>query len=111
MKLAPGNPIAMYNLGSEEVDNGQEGAAIPLLQQVVKIYDQASGADYYLSRALAAQGKSDEAASELQRATTLNGEMQQRTWYELSHVYRHIGKTAEAHAAVQKYEALKQAEA
>jgi predicted Zn-dependent protease len=77
---------------------------------VVKIYDQASGADYYLSRALAAQGKSDEAASELQRATTLNGEMQQRTWYELSQVYRHIGKTAEAHAAVQKYEALNQAE-
>jgi tetratricopeptide (TPR) repeat protein len=109
VKLTPGNPIAMYNLGSAEVDNGQESAAIPLLQQVVKIYGHPSGADYYLGRALAAQGNYEEAASELQRATTLNGEMQQRAWYELSQAYRHMGKTAEAHAAVQRFEALKQA--
>lgn len=109
LKLTPGNPIAMYNLGSAEVDSGQEAAAIPLLKEVVQIYDRPSGADYYLGRALAAQGKYEEAASALQRATTLNGEMQQRAWYELSQAYRHIGKTAESQAAVKKYEALKQA--
>lgn len=101
LKLTPGNPIAMYNLGSAEADNGQEANAIPLLKEVVRMYDQPSGADYYLGHALTAQGKYEEAASELQRATTLNREMQQRAWYELSQAYRHSGKTAEAHAAVQ----------
>jgi tetratricopeptide (TPR) repeat protein len=109
LKLTPGNPIAMYNLGSAQVDSGQEEVAIPLLQQVVKIYEQPSGADYYLGRALAQQGKYEEAVAELQRATILNGEVQQRAWYELSQAYRHLGKTTESRAAVQKFEALKQA--
>jgi hypothetical protein len=74
-----------------------------------EIYDQPSGADYYLGCALAEQGKYEEAAVELQRAKTLNGEMQQRAWYELSQAYRHFGKPAKSHAGVQKFEALKQA--
>ena len=59
-------------LGSAEVDSGQEQAAIPLLQEVVPVYDQPSAADYYLGRALAAEGKYEEAAKEFQRATTLD---------------------------------------
>lgn len=109
LKLAPGNPIAMYNLGSAEVDSGQEAAALPLLQQVVKIYGHPTGADYYLARALAAEGKEDEAVTEFKRATTLDGEMQRRAWYQLSQIYRRLGKTAEARAAALEYEQLKQA--
>ena len=33
LRLTPGNPIAMYNLGSAQVDSGQEQAALPLLQE------------------------------------------------------------------------------
>ena len=109
LKLTPGNPIAMYNLGSAQVDSGQEQAALPLLQQVVKIYNHPTGADYYLGRALVAAGKNDEAVLAFQRATTLNGEMQRRAWYQLSQIYRHMGQTAEARAAAVKYEQLKQA--
>ena len=109
LRLTPGNPIAMYNLGSAQVDNGQEQAALPLLQQVVKIYNHPTGADYYLGRALVAAGKNDEAVLAFQRATTLNGEMQRRAWYQLSQIYRHMGKTADARAAAVKYEQLKQA--
>jgi Flp pilus assembly protein TadD len=109
LKLTPGNPIAMYNLGSAQVDSGQEQAAIPLLQEVVHVYNQPTAADYYLGRALAAEGKNEEAAKEFQRATLLTGEMQQRAWYELSQTYRNLGKAEEARAAVRKYQALKQA--
>jgi Flp pilus assembly protein TadD len=109
LKLTPGNPIAMYNLGSAQVDSGQERAALPLLQEVVKIYNHPTGADYYLGRALAAEGKTDEAVLAFQRATTLDGEMQRRAWYQLSQTYRQLGKTTEARAAAQKYEQLKQA--
>ncbi|QNI30476.1 tetratricopeptide repeat protein [Alloacidobacterium dinghuense] len=108
LRLTPGNPIAMYNLGSAEVDSGQERTALPLLQEVVKIYRNPTGADYYLGRALVTQGQNEEAVKEFQRATAVTGEMQRRSWYELSQVYRHMGKTAEAHAAVQKYQELKE---
>lgn len=109
LRLTPGNPIAMYNLSSAQVDSGQEQAALPLLEEVVKIYNHPTGADYYLGRALAAKGRDDEAVVSFQRATMLDGEMQRRAWYQLSQIYRHLGKTAEARAAALKYEELKQA--
>jgi len=109
LKLSPGNPIAMYNLGSAQVDSGHEREALPLLQQVVKIYNHPTGADYYLGRALAAEGQDQEAVLAFQRATTLNGEMQRRAWYQLSQVYRHLGKAEEARAAAVKFEQLKKA--
>ena len=109
LKLTPGNPIAMYNLAGAEVDGGQEQAALPLLQEVVKIYNHPTGADYYLGRALAAEGKEEEAVLAFQRATTLDGEMQRRAWYQLSQTYRHLGKVEEARAAAAKYEQLKRA--
>ncbi len=109
LRLTPGNPIAMYNLGSAQVDSGQGSAAVPLLQEVVKIYNHPTGADYYLGRALAAEGKDDQAVQAFVRATQLQGEMQRQAWYALSQAYRRLGNTAEARAAVLKYEQLKQA--
>lgn len=108
LKLAPGNPIAMYNLASSEAENGQAEEALPLLERVVKIYDTPSQADYYLGRVLASQGKYREAAAEFTRATRLPGQIQLRSWYELSHIYRRLGESQKAHEAVAKYEALKQ---
>jgi tetratricopeptide (TPR) repeat protein len=109
LRLTPGNPIAMYNLGSAQVDSGQGSAAVPLLQQVVKIYNHPTGADYYLGRALAAEGKDDQAVQAFLRATQLQGEMQRQAWYALSQAYRRLGNTAEAQAAVLKYEQLRHA--
>lgn len=108
LKLAPGNPIAMYNLASSEAEAGQAQQALPLLEEVVKLYRVPSPADYYLGRVLASLGRYKEAAAEFQRATELNGEIQQRSWYELSHLYRRLGDQARARGAVLKYRALKQ---
>lgn len=108
LKLAPGNPIAMYNLASSEAEAGQAEEALPLLEQVVKLYRVPSQADYYLGRVLASVGRYKEAAAEFARATELSGEIQQRSWYELSHVYRRLGDEAKAREAVLKYQALKQ---
>jgi tetratricopeptide (TPR) repeat protein len=109
LRLTPGNPIAMYNLGSAQVDSGQGAAAVPLLEQVVKIYNHPTGADYYLGRALASQGKDDQAVQAFLRATQLQGEMQRQAWYALSQAYRRLGNTAEARASVLKYEQLRHA--
>ncbi|HLH33533.1 MAG TPA: tetratricopeptide repeat protein [Alloacidobacterium sp.] len=109
LELTPGNPVAMYNLGSIRVDRGEEATGVPLLQQVVKIYEKPTVADYYLGRGLAAQGKNDEAVSELQRAATIEGEVQRRALYELAQTYRKMGDTAKARATLTQYQQLRQA--
>jgi tetratricopeptide (TPR) repeat protein len=108
LALTPGNPTAMYNLASAEVENGQAQEAIPILEKVVKVYNVPTQADYYLGRALATEGHYDEAAREFQRATALTDEMQRRSYYELAQTYRHMGKTAEAHEAIATYQKLRQ---
>lgn len=108
LKLAPRNPIAMYNLGSAEVENGQPAAAAPLLEHVVSVYGKPTEADYYLGRAFAALGKYDRAAQEFSRAMQVDGQVQLRAWYELSQADRHLGKTQDARAAVLRYEALRE---
>jgi tetratricopeptide (TPR) repeat protein len=109
LELTPGNPVAMYNLGSVRIDRGEEEAGVPLLQQVVKIYGKPTVADYYLGRGLAAQGKNDEAVQELQRAATIEGEVQRRSLYELAQTYRKMGDTAKARATLTQYQELRQA--
>lgn len=108
LKLTPGNPIAMYNVASSEVENGQAQAALPLLERVVKVYNTPTLADYYLGRALAATGQYPKAATEFTRATQLSGVVQLRAWYQLSQVYRHMGQTAKARAAVLEFQKLKE---
>ncbi|HEV2462617.1 MAG TPA: tetratricopeptide repeat protein [Acidobacteriaceae bacterium] len=108
LKLAPGNPIAMYNLASSEAENGQPQDALPLLEQVVKMYQIPTQADYYLGRVLMTLGNFSEAAQEFNRSTQLSGEIQLRSWYELSHVYRRLGDNTKAHEAVVKYQELKE---
>lgn len=107
LKLSPGNPIAMYNLGSSLAENAQPKEAQPLLEQVVKLYQQPTQADYYLGRVYAAQGEFAKAAAAFGRATQVSGEIQQRSWYELSHIYRRLGQNEKAQAAVAKYQELK----
>ncbi|HET9088177.1 MAG TPA: tetratricopeptide repeat protein [Acidobacteriaceae bacterium] len=109
LQLTPGNPIAMYNLGSVRVDRGEEKAAVPLLQDVVRIYGMPTVANYYLGRALVAEGDYRQADAELQRATTVQGEVQRRAWYELGQLYRKMGRPADAHAALVKFQQLRQA--
>lgn len=108
LALTPGNPTAMYNLASAEVENGQSEDAIPILEKVVTVYNVPTQADYYLGRALANEGHYNEAAREFQRATALTDEMQRRSYYELSQTYRHMGKTTEAHEAIVTYQKLRQ---
>lgn len=109
LQITPGNPIAMYNLGSVQVDRGEEKSAVPLLQRVVKIYGMPTVADYYLGRGLVAEGDYRQAEAELQRATTAQGEVQQRAWYELGQLYRKMGRPADAHSALVRFQQLRQA--
>lgn len=109
LQLTPGNPIAMYNLGSVEIDRSEESSGVPLLEQVVKLYGKPTVADYYLGRGLAAEAKYAESAAELRRATGVQGEVQLRAWYELGQIYRKMDRADDAHNALLQYQQLRQA--
>lgn len=108
LELTPGNPIAMYNLASTRVDAGKAESSVGLLEQVVKLNAAPTVADYYLGRAYAAENKPEPAAAEFQRATTLGGETARQAWYGLGQVDKELGKTAEARAAVEKFQQMHQ---
>lgn len=108
LELTPGNPIAMYNLASTRVDAGQSAEAAGLLEQVVRLYGEPTVADYYLGRAYATEGKPQLAAAEYQKATNLGGETARQAWYGLGQVYKELGETSEARAAVEKFQQLHQ---
>ncbi|MFT4111933.1 tetratricopeptide repeat protein [Silvibacterium sp.] len=109
LELTPGNPVAMYNLGSIRVDRGEEKTGVPLLEQVVKLYGHPTVADYYLGRGLATEGENAQAEAALKRATQVEGEVQRRAWYELGQLYRKTNQPEQARAALEQYQSLRQA--
>lgn len=112
LELTPGNLIAMYDLGSTEVELGDAAAGIPLLETMLKTYQHAPVAEYYIGRALSVEGKDTEAAAWLERsaAEDSGGEVGKRSYYELARVYRKLQRTADAQKALVEYNRMREAQ-
>ena len=111
-ELAPGNPVAMYNLGSVQIERGEFEPAIPLLLRMNQVYPGSPVAEYYLGRGLAASGRDAEATTWLQRAATddHDGEIAKRSWFELARVYRRTKQADQAQHASAEYNRLREAQ-
>ena len=109
LQLSPGNPIAMYNLGSTEIGLGDATAGVPLVEAMLKIYRTSPVAEYYLGRGLATLGQDEEARAEFEKsiAEAPTGESAKRSWYELTRLYRKLGRTADAQQALAKYTSMR----
>ena len=112
LELTPGNLIAMYDLGSTEVELGETTVGIPLLQTMLKTYQHAPVAEYYVGRALAVEGKDAEAAGWLERSAAEDpaGEVGKRSNYELARVYRKLQRKEDADRALAAYDRMRQAQ-
>ena len=110
LELNPQNPIAMYNLGSTDVELGDHAAGVPLLQAMGERYRGAPVADYYLGRGLAGEGKDADAAAHLERSAEAapDSEIAKRSFYELARVYRKMQRTADAEKALAQYNRLRE---
>ncbi len=109
LDLSPGNPIAMYNLGSTEIGLGDAAAGVPLVQAMLEVYRTSPVAEYYLGRGLATLGRDDQARAEFEKsiAQAPAGESAKRSWYELTRLYRKLGRTDDAQKALAKYTAMR----
>lgn len=109
LALGPANPVAMYNLGSAEVERGESAQGVPLLQRALTSYPGSPVAEYYLGRGLADLGKDDDALVWLKKAADAGGprDLTQRSWYELTRVYRKLHRPSDAQAALAHYNQLR----
>lgn len=110
LQLAPQNPIAMYNLGSTDIDRGDYAAGIPLLEAMLKIYSTSATAEFYLGRGLAGSNKDDEAITWLEKSAAAdpNSELAKRSYYELSRIYRKLHRTEDAQRTLTAYNRLRE---
>jgi tetratricopeptide (TPR) repeat protein len=110
LELSPSNPIAMYNLGSTDIDLGDYVAGIPLLKAMLKIYLSSPNAEYYLGRGLAESGQNAEAAGILEKSAQEdpNGEVGKRAYYELARIYRKMHKTEDAQRTLAAYTSMRE---
>ena len=111
LSLSPNNPLALYNLGSTEVEQGQAEEGVPLLERMLPITTLSAVAEYYLGRGLAAEGKDEQAAGWLAKAAAEDhdGEVSKRSWYELTRLYHRMHRDAAAQEAMASYKHLVEA--
>ncbi len=110
LELTPRNPIAMYDLGSTDVERGEAAAGVPLLEGMLQAYSGSPVAEYYLGRGLADMGKNDEAAGWLEKSAAADGtgEVAKRSYYELARLYRKMQRPEQATRALAEYTRLRE---
>lgn len=112
LDLSPQNPIAMYNLGSIDIDKGDHAAGVPLLEAMLERYRGAPVAEFYLGRGLAEAGKEAEAATRLEQSARADpeSEVAKRSYYELARLYRKMQRPVDAERALREYNRLREAQ-
>jgi tetratricopeptide (TPR) repeat protein len=113
LKLSPHNPIALYNLGKIQVQNGDAQRGVALLRQAAEAHALAAPVAYYLGLGLAQTGHPDEAATWLEKclAQSPSEFLKQSAYFQLARVYKTLGRKDAAQHAADELKKLKDAAA
>jgi len=111
VQLSPHNSIAVYDLGSTDIELGKYSDGVPLLQTMLASYTNAPVAEYYLGRGLAALNQNDEALQWLQKSIhdDPTGEVAKRSYFELARLYRRLKRPEDSEKAMAAYNRLREA--
>jgi Flp pilus assembly protein TadD len=109
LELSPNNPIAMYNLAKIDIETNQTSEGLELLSKVVTNYSNVPATYFYLGLGEFDAGKAAEAVIALEKARAMHpeAELAPRIEYELSRVYRKLGRIEESNRAIKEYMRLK----
>ena len=109
LELSPNNPVAMYNLAKIDIETNHVEEGLKLLRKVVANYDNVPATYFYLGLGEFDSGHPDEAVVALEKALSMHPEpdLAPRVEYELSRVYRKLGRTEDSSRAIREYARLK----
>jgi Flp pilus assembly protein TadD len=109
LELSPNNPVAMYNLAKIDIETNRSEEGLELLRKVVASYSGFAATYFYLGLGEFETGRTDKALAALEKARSMHPEpdLAPRIEYQLSRVYRKLGRTEEANRAVREYTRLK----
>ena len=112
LELSPKSAVAMYDLGSIEVERGNYAVGVPLLQTMLMSFPGSPVAEYYLGRGLAALGNDADAVAWLEKSAAGDpvGEVGKRSYYELARSYRRLQRASDAQRAVAEYNRIREAQ-
>ena len=107
--LSPNNPIAIYNLSKIDIDADRTEEGLGFLRKVVQDYADFPATYLYFGLAEFNLGKISEALTALEKAHAMHPELElaPRIEYELSRVYRKLGRIEESNKAIREYTRMK----
>jgi tetratricopeptide (TPR) repeat protein len=108
LKLHPGDPVALYNLGKIQVQTGDAKEGVTLLQQAVAAQAPVAPVSFYLGAGLAKTGRDAEAAQWLEKclASDPSPFLRRSAWFELVRVYRTLNRPDDAQRAAAEVKKL-----
>jgi tetratricopeptide (TPR) repeat protein len=109
LELSPNNPIAMYNLGQIDIETGNAEKGLQLLRTVTVNYQNSPTTYFYLGLGEFETGDTDGSAATMEKALGMHPDpnLTPRIEYELSRIYRKLGRIADSEKAIQEYTRLK----
>jgi tetratricopeptide (TPR) repeat protein len=109
LKLSPHNPIALYNLGKIQVQNGDPRLGVSLLRQAADVQAPSAAIDFYLGRGLVDSGHPEEAETWFKKSLDQKPSnfIQQSAYFQLARVYRMLNRDEDARQAADELSRLK----
>ena len=110
LELSPNNPIAMYNLAKIDIETNRGAQGLQLLRKVTATYANVPATWFYKGLGEFDAGNTDAALTALEKARGMHPEpeLAPRIEYELSRVYRKLGRAEDANHAVQEYTRMRE---
>lgn len=102
--------LVMYKAGGMRVERGQPERGLPLLEAAVRQSPDLIDAYYYLGKAQALLGHNEQAVVNLKKVIDgkASAQVTESAYYQLSRIYRKLGRTAEANEALATFQKLKE---
>jgi tetratricopeptide (TPR) repeat protein len=110
LELSPSNPIAMYNLAKIDIETNRGAEGLGLLRKVTANYANVPATYFYLGLGEFEEGNTNQALAALEKAHSMHPEplLAPRIEYELSRVYRKLGRIEDANRAAHEFARLRE---
>jgi Flp pilus assembly protein TadD len=110
LELSPNNPIAMYNLAKIDIETNRSAEGLELLRKVTAHYANVPATWFYQGLGEFDSGNTGAALTALEKARAMHPEpeLAPRIEYELSRVYRKLGRTEDANHAIREYTRMRE---